>query len=364
MMHFKPMVPGLLALAATLVPAVPAAAQFKNGNQTILLELPRVSPRAVATQRIGLTDISVIYHRPSANGRKVFGDVVSYGRVWRAGANDNTTIEFTDPIRIEGQLLPAGKYGVHMIPGQAEWTVIFSHNTTSWGSFSYTPKEDALRVHVKPQTVASRDLLSYEFSNLTQESATLSLIWATTQVRLSLTVDTKNITLASLRRQLRHLAGYKGEAFYDAALYCVDNEFNYDEALSWIDSAIAIEDERYENLELKSQILERLGRTSEAAATLAAALKMARPEQMFDYGNRLLREKKVADARTLFERVTRDHPDAWINWYGLAKVQAAEGNREAARRTLEESTKYAVTAQQKANLKFLLGRLAAGLSLP
>ena len=119
--------------------------------QSFVLDLPRPSQHAVITQRIGITDVTINYHRPMVNKRKVWGGLVPYGQVWRAGANENTTIKFTDPVTIEGKPLPAGAYGLHMIPGENEWTVIFSRNSTSWGSFTYNQAEDALRVTVKPQ---------------------------------------------------------------------------------------------------------------------------------------------------------------------------------------------------------------------
>ena len=119
--------------------------------QSFLLDLPRPSQHAVITQRIGITDVTINYHRPMVNKRKVWGGLVPYGQVWRAGANENTTIKFTDPVTVEGKPLPKGTYGLHMIPGENEWTVIFSNNSTSWGSFTYDQAEDALRVTVKPQ---------------------------------------------------------------------------------------------------------------------------------------------------------------------------------------------------------------------
>jgi len=347
-----------LAAAVVLAPAE-ARAQFKNGNQTVLLNLPRASQRSIVTQRIGLTDITIVYHRPLAGGRKIFGDVVPYGRVWRAGANDNTTIEFTDPVTIDGHALPAGRYGLHMIATPAEFTVIFSKNSTSWGSFSYDPQEDALRVTVKPAAGPFREALTYEFNDLKPESATIALEWDTVVVPFTIGVDTKSITLASLRREMRHLPGYKPETYYEAALYCLDNDFNYDEALKWIDEAIE-RDENFDSLDLKAQILERVDKRDEAARLEAKALKMASPQQLFAYGDRLVREKRLEDARTFFTNVTRDHPEAWINWYGLAKAQSALGDREAARKTLEQSEKYAVSPQYKAALKRLLERLSAG----
>src|SRR6202045_5089480 len=125
--------------------------------QTVMLDLPRQSQHAVVTQRIGITDITVNYHRPLANGRQIWGKLVPYGQVWRAGANENTTITFSDPVTIEGQPLDNGPYGLHMIPGENQWTLIFSKMSTAWGSFTYKKKEDALRINVKPQAAELHD---------------------------------------------------------------------------------------------------------------------------------------------------------------------------------------------------------------
>src|SRR5438067_5240186 len=131
--------------------------------QSTILDLPRPSQHAVVTQRIGVTDITIKYHRPLVNDRKIWGGLVPYGQVWRAGANFNTMISFTDPVTIEGQPLAAGTYGLHMIPNADEWTIIFSKNSTSWGSFTYDQAEDALRVNVKPATGDMHNALTYDF---------------------------------------------------------------------------------------------------------------------------------------------------------------------------------------------------------
>src|SRR5205085_1118856 len=127
-----------------LLAAVPLAAQ------SLVMSLPRQSQRSTVSQRIGLTDITITYHRPLVGGRKVWGAMVPYGQVWRAGANENTTIELSDPVQIEGHTLAKGIYGLHMIPTADSWTIVFSKANTSWGSFTYDEKEDALRVTVKP----------------------------------------------------------------------------------------------------------------------------------------------------------------------------------------------------------------------
>src|SRR5213596_529251 len=140
------------------------------------LNLPDVSQAAEVKQRIALTDITVKYHRPLVNGRKIWGGLVPYGKVWRAGANENTTIEFSDPVSIEGQPLAKGVYGLHMIPNPDSWTVIFSKTNTGWGSYSYDQKEDALRVNVKPRPLAeAKEALEFDFEDLTPDSTAVTL---------------------------------------------------------------------------------------------------------------------------------------------------------------------------------------------
>jgi hypothetical protein len=143
--------------------------------QSFILDLPRDSQHSVLTQRIGITDVTVDYHRPLVKGRPIWGKVVPYGQVWRAGANENTTIAFSDPVTIEGQALPPGTYGLHMIPGENDWTIILSKNHTSWGSFTYNQSEDALRVTVKPQAGEMHEALTYEFDDPKPDSAVLTL---------------------------------------------------------------------------------------------------------------------------------------------------------------------------------------------
>ena len=143
-----------------------------SSAQSLVLDLPLQSQRAEISQRIGITDVTISYnHRPLVNNRKVWGDLVPYGSVWRAGANENTTITFSDPGMVEGKQLDKGTYGLHMIPNADEWTIIFSKNSTSWGSFTYNQSEDALRVNVKPKTDDMHNALTYDFDQLQPNSA-------------------------------------------------------------------------------------------------------------------------------------------------------------------------------------------------
>src|SRR5689334_9626890 len=148
----------LKVFATCLATAGVAASVFAQSD----LSLPDVSQAAEVKQRIALTDIKIKYHRPLVNGRKIWGSLVPYGKVWRAGANENTTIEFSDPVSVEGKPLDKGTYGLHMIPNPDSWTVIFSKTNTGWGSYSYDQKDDALRVNVKPKPLdQSEEALEY-----------------------------------------------------------------------------------------------------------------------------------------------------------------------------------------------------------
>jgi hypothetical protein len=151
---------------------------------------PRVSPKASVSQTIGAdTNITIDYGRPGVKGRKIWGELVPFGLApgnkmskdkpfpWRAGANENTIITFSKDILVEGQKLPAGKYGIHMIPSATTWVIAFSKNSASWGSFSYNQEEDALRVTVTPVKAPFEEWLMYGFGDLTANSATLYLRW-------------------------------------------------------------------------------------------------------------------------------------------------------------------------------------------
>src|SRR6201984_1620665 len=152
--------------------AVGASASAQND-----LNLPDVSQAAEVKQRIALTDITVNYHRPLVNGRKIWGGLVPYGKVWRAGANENTTIEFTDPVSVEGKPLDKGTYGLHMIPNQDQWTVIFSKVNSAWGSFTYKESEDALRINENPQAADMQEALVYNIDQPTETTAVVTMRW-------------------------------------------------------------------------------------------------------------------------------------------------------------------------------------------
>jgi len=265
-------------------------AQTATG-ETLMLNLPRQSQHAQITQRIGITDITINYHRPLANGRQIWGKVVPYGQVWRAGANENTTITFSDPVLIEGKPLDKGTYGLHMIPNADEWTIIFSKNSTSWGSFTYDPAEDALRVTVKPKPADMHNALTYDFDQLQPDSAVVELEWEKVAAPFKVSVDVHEVVQASLKKQLRNLAQYTWMSGDDAANYLLTEKIALDQALAYANTSIQNED-RFENELTKSKVLAALNRKDEAAAAQKKALDLANPLQIHLYARQLQAEKR------------------------------------------------------------------------
>lgn len=350
---------GLIAVVfLTLVAgAQPTRAQFKNGSQATELNLPRLSQRAQITQRVGLTDITIVYHAPLAGARELFGKTVPYGQVWRAGANENTTISFTGDVSVEGHPLPAGTYGLHMIPNADQWTIIFSKNSTSWGSFSYDEKEDALRVNVKPVAAENRDSLAYTFDDMKFDSATVTLRWGKVAVPFHVKVDTNAIVERSIANQLRNTGGFTWAGYDEAANWNLDNNYKLDEALKWEDTSIQNE-ERFENLETKSRILDAMGKKQEAAATLTLALDKANAVQLYVYARGLQRQKQQDKAFELYRRDVKQFPDHWIAHLAAARIASNSGNFDEAVKQMKLSI-AAAPDQNKTFLQPLLKRLEA-----
>ena len=318
----------LLVLISALLTASFCHAQTATG-ETLMLDLPRQSQHALLTQRIGVTDITINYHRPLANGRAVWGKLVPYGQVWRAGANENTTITFSDPVSIEGQDLEKGTYGLHMIPGESEWTVIFSKNATSWGSFSYKQEEDALRVTVKPHTAEPHDALAYDFDDLKPDSAVVTLRWDKVAVPFKVSVKVNDIVTASIHRQLYGLNQNYWEGWDDAAGNFLANKIHLDEALKYEDQSIQNE-ERFENLLSKSKILDAMGRNDDAVEAHNKAMEKANAVQLYSYGRQLQGEKKQDEAFAIFRTSAKKYPDYWLTHVGLARVYSGQGQYDQA----------------------------------
>ncbi len=336
-----------LALGLTLLVGT-ASAQFKNGSQPTELNIPRVSQHGSVQQTIGLSTVTINYHRPIAGDREIPGKVIPYGKVWRAGANENTTITFSDDATLEGKSIPAGTYGLHMLPDKDLWTIILSKNSTSWGSFSYDEKEDALRVTVKPGTGEQFDDLTYTFDDVKPDSAAATLRWGKVTVPFRVSFDVKAVVLKSIHNQLRNVGGFTWAGYDEAALWCLDNNYNLDEALKWEDTSIQNED-RFENWETKSRILEAMGKKDESAKALTTAFERANAQQIYLYARGLQRQGDMKRAIEIYPQSAKKDPNHWLTHLGLARVASNAGDYATAAKEL----KLSIAGAPEANKPFL-----------
>jgi hypothetical protein len=302
--------------------------------QSFVMDLPRPSQGAKITQRIGITDITISYHRPLVNERKVWDGLVPYGKVWRAGANENTTITFSDPVMIEGKALDKGTYGLHMIPTADDWTIIFSKNATSWGAFTYDQAEDALRVSVKPHAAEMHNALTYDFDQLTPNSAVVMLEWEKVAVPFKVGVDVHEVVQSSLKKQLRNLSQYTWMSWDDSANYLLAEKVGLEDALKYTDKSIETED-RYDNEMTKSLVLTALNRKDDAAVAEKKALALANPLQVHLYARQLQAQKRADEAYVIFRDNAKKHADMWFTHTGLARMYSGQGKFDDAAKEMK-----------------------------
>jgi tetratricopeptide (TPR) repeat protein len=322
------------------------------------LSLPDVSQLAVNKQRVGLTDITITYHRPLVNGRKIWGGLVPLGEVWRAGANENTTIEFSNSVSVEGQPLAKRIYGLHMIPTADSWTVIFSNMSSAWGSYTYKQAEDALRVNVKPRPNEMEEALEYEFEDLKPDSATVTLKWEKLAVPFKVTINDAEATLGDIRKQMRGRAQYEWQAPNQAAQFCLTKKINLDEALKWADLSIQNE-ERFENLTTKADLLKATNKPDEAKKVWDQALAKTTPVQLYSYGRRLQTDKKDAEAMEILKEVAKRYPANVYGHLSNARIKSAAGDFAGAAEDAKKAQAAATSDQQKSSIKTLIDRLQA-----
>lgn len=320
------------------------------------LKLPEASPAATVAQTIGLTDVTVVYHRPAVAGRPVWGKLVPYGEPWRAGANENTTIQLSSDVKIAGKPLKAGTYGVHMLPTQKDWTIMFSTMSTAWGSFSYDQKEDALRVTVTPRTVAtSQERLSYRFDDPSETKATLVMAWEKLEVPIPIEVETPKIVMASLRQQLRGAVGFTWQGYAQAAGYALRTGA-VDDAAKWIERSLQL-NTTYQNLTLKAQILEKQGKTKDAADTRTKAQSLASEGDLNQTGYRLISEHKLDEAIKVFQTTAERFPDSWNAQDSLGEALAMKGDKAGALAAYTKASQLTKDPVQKKRIDATIARL-------
>jgi hypothetical protein len=261
---------GLFAAAALGLPLSRASAADKE------FEFPAPSQHGTITQRVGLTDVSIDYSRPDKRGREIFGGLVPYGEVWRTGANAPTKITFSDDVRIESKDLPAGEYAFYTIPGENEWTIIFSKNLKLWGAYGYKPDSDALRVTVKPTTLPNEvETFTIGLADLKDNGATIQLDWDKTRVPIQLTTNTMEKVNAEITEAMKNPAELKPGFYYQAASFYYDHDKDLNQAANWIDTAIEKQKEpRYFMYYKKAQIEAKLGHKDKAKAAAEKSIEL------------------------------------------------------------------------------------------
>lgn len=259
-----------LFVAVALFASV-ALAQNQQGPR---ISTPAASPESTLKQKVGFTDIEVVYARPSAKGRKIFGGLVPHGDVWRTGANSATKITFSTAVKIEGRELAAGSYALYSIPGTSEWTVIFNRVTGEWGAYSYKEANDALRVKVKPVALAQPvETFTIDVSDLKTESALLNLTWEKTRVPVKLEVDVIKSVVAQIDSVMASGAQVPASGYFQAAMFYFDHNLDLQKAKAWINEATKGEKPLFYMLHGKAKILAKLG--DKVGARDAATQSMA-----------------------------------------------------------------------------------------
>ena len=250
------------------------------------LRIPRISQPAKISQTIGLSDVSISYHRPGVKGREIWGNVVKYDEVWRAGANEPTLITFSDDVTIDGKRLGAGTYRFVVIPSKTgDWALIFNTETKNWGTV-YEAKYDSLKIMVKPEAASQEEWMSFSFTDLTPASARVVLAWE--KIRLSFKFEI-NI-LAKLQASVGNW-----QLLNNAARFALDNKMYLEEGLAWVERSIAL-DKNARNLQTKAELLALTGKTDNAIATAEEAVKIAKAKD--PKANTSGLEKMITDWKT------------------------------------------------------------------
>lgn len=380
----------ILTCAAFLILFVSSA--FAQMHSEIALPPDGRNQRAEVSQWIGLVKITIAYHSPNVHGRgadrtgHIWGELVNYGffdegfgpskaTPWRAGANENTTITFSHDVKVEGKDLKAGTYGLFLkLEKDAPWMWIFSNQSTGWGSFQYDPKNDALRVEVKPEDASYTEFLTYSFDERRVDSAVAFLQWEKKRIPFKIEVPNVNqLYVDQIRKDLLSWPGFNYQNWQNAAQFCADNKINLDEGLVWADKAInepfrnavrGVED--FSTLSTRAAVLDAMGRDADAEATMAKAVRIVGTPvlSIHQYGLRLINAKKPDKALEIFKLNQQLHPDEkFVTYLGLARGYTATGDKanaiknwEIALQNVPESRKANIPAFQDALKKLKEGQ--------
>ncbi|MBL3658374.1 DUF2911 domain-containing protein [Fulvivirga sediminis] len=278
----------LLLSAFVLLSAISAYAQIR---------IPQPSPTATLTQNVGLTEVEIVYSRPGVKDRKIFGDLIPYGEVWRTGANASTKVTFKEEVKLGGEAVPAGTYALYTIPGAKEWTVIVHKNTTLWGAGNYNKEEDLVRFTVPAATTKDfTETFTIDFSDFTSTSAHLNIKWENTLVAIPLEVEVESKVMAQIKEEILEAEGeVNPELYAGAASYYLESGKDLKQALIWVDEAIKANPSAFWLIHRKAKILAKQGKKKEAIATAKESMKMAKESPQGDFGYVKNNENLIAE---------------------------------------------------------------------
>jgi hypothetical protein len=372
--------PGVLALVPLLGLSVPLF-----GAQGLTFPPSGDNPRGSVTQAIGPVRVTIDYSSPRVvrgkNDRrgKIWGELVPYGMSdlgfngctecpWRAGANENTTFTATHEVKIQGQPLPAGTYGLSMIPGKEEWTIIFSKDMANWGAFWYDPKDDALRVTTKAGKSPYHEWLNYEFIEREQDKVTAALEWEELQIPFTISVDNVNqLWVDNMRTDLQGFAGFYWQNWQQAADFCAQKKVNLPEGLKWAERAVSDPtwsggSENFSTLMTLSRLQAANGNTQESTKNFDKALNhpTADPLQIHQAGRQLLADGKKQEAMRVFQYNAKKYPNRWPVHVGLMRGYSALGDNKKALEEAKLALPQAPDEGNKKNLQNMIQQLEKG----
>jgi hypothetical protein len=328
------------------------------------------SPAATVIQTIGISTVTVRYSRPSVNNRPVWGALVPYGwnaqgfgsgnsAPWRAGANENTVIEFSQDAMVEGQPVPKGSYGLFFTINQDNTgEVILSKDFRSWGSFFYDAKQDQLRAKIQLRDIPPTERLTYDFINLTKNNADLVLNWEKKQFPVKIEFAVDNIVMANAAEELKGPVGFNAQGFVSASNYALQNNVNLEQALKWIDQAIA-QKRNFSALQIKSALLSKNGNTAEADKLMTEAMAAATEAELNIYGYQLMGQGNVDKAIEMFTLNTQRFPKSANTWDSLGEGYATKGDKPNAIKNFKKSLSMNPAPGVKANSEKFLKQLGA-----
>lgn len=338
------------------------------------LNTPRGSQQATVIQRVGITDISITYSRPSVNGRDIWGALVPYGMnnlgfgtstaaPWRAGANENTTITFSHDAQVEGKPIEAGTYGLFLeVKPDNKATLILSKDYLAWGSFYYNQKNDALRADITTKKAPHHELLTVEFNTVNTNEAVASLIWGEKEFPFTISVDVTDVVLDEFRSKTNGQFGFNRQNWEQAAAYALNNGGDLNEALGWINGAISgnfYSQKTFNNLAIKGQILNKLGRTDEYASLMDEAAGMANKQQLNALGYQMMNAKDYQRAVTFFKQNIDNHPEDPNGYDSLGECYKNMGENQKAIKNFKKSLSMNPPANVRANSEKHLKELGA-----